>query len=118
MQEIVIEKKKKSKIVLRKTSRWLPADGVSVHILPGSIRLKLMVLILSGKDVVRIPKTTIETKNLSTNESNFISSIQNIKCYDVTQFFSFFFSSSRFIREIFTYVFLYAYINKLILIFY
>lgn len=34
------------------------SDGVSVHILPGSIRLKLNLLILSGKDVVRIPKST------------------------------------------------------------
>lgn len=34
------------------------SDGVSVHILPGSIGLQLNLLILSGKDVVRIPKST------------------------------------------------------------
>lgn len=34
--------------------------GVSVHILPGSIGLKLNLLILSGKDVVRIPKSTCQ----------------------------------------------------------
>lgn len=40
--------------------------GVSVHILPGSIGLKLNLLILSGKDVVRIPKSTCRRGATST----------------------------------------------------
>lgn len=39
--------------------------GVAVRILPGSIRVKLLFLILSGKDVVRAPRSTFDFWNSS-----------------------------------------------------
>ena len=42
------------------------SNGVSVHILPGSIRFTFNFLILSGKDVVRIPRST-KHNNFSAN---------------------------------------------------
>lgn len=81
------KKRTKSKDRSSHDGKMAVSDGVSVHILPGSIRLKLKVLILSGKDVVRIPKTTIKTKEFTaTNKSNFMISLQNVKDYGFLRF--------------------------------
>lgn len=53
-----VEKKKQN--YDKKKKKLFNFIGVSVNILPGSIRLYLIFLILSGKDVVRVPKPTWE----------------------------------------------------------
>ena len=57
--QIVVEWNKQDSKDRTKEHVEFSSGGVSVHILPGSIRLKLNLLILSGKDVVRIPKSTL-----------------------------------------------------------
>ena len=46
--------------------------GVSVHILPGSIRLHLNFLILSGKDVVRIPRSAWDELFINVREKKLL----------------------------------------------